>query len=96
MRGTYYENVRFETRHSGIALRSREGDGNTIIEVLAGRTNADGVPVSTTSPALSFTSVSDVTVQGFQITTDRGTGVRLDMTGATINSKPVVIRNSTV
>jgi hypothetical protein len=94
--GTYYENVRFESRHNGITLRSRDGDSNTIIDVAPGRSSADGVPVNTGLPALSFTAVSDVTVQGFQITTDRGTGVRLDMTGATANDDPVVLRNNTI
>ncbi len=94
--GTYFENVTFEVRHSGITLQSRDGDLVTIIEVAAGQRDANGILVNTALPAVSITGAIDVTVEGFQITTNGRTAVRIDLTDNATSQSPVLISRNTI
>jgi hypothetical protein len=96
LRGTYFENVLVESRHNGITLRSRDGDEVTIIEVAAGRTNADGKPVDTTLAPLTIRGASDFVIDGFQITSGGGIGVKVELSDAGSAVNPVTIARSTI
>jgi hypothetical protein len=96
LRGTYFENVLVESRHNGITLTSRDGDAVTIIEVAAGRTNADGVPVDTARPPLTIRGASDFRIEGFQITSGNGTGVVVELSDAGSAVNPVTIAGNTI
>jgi hypothetical protein len=88
--------VRLDGRHQGVTLRSRDGDTSTIIEVAAGQTDADGVSVDATLPALFIDRALDIVVEGFQITSNGRTAVRIDLTDNAVSQFPVVLGRSTI
>ncbi|GEM_PF-3235789 len=94
--GTYFENVVVDSRHLGVTLRSQEGDADTIIEVAVGASNADGVVVDVAQPPLFIDRGSDVVVEGFQITSNGRTAVRIDVSDGTTSLKPVLLGRNTI